>query len=269
MKKIFAATIILLASAITAIARDVTAIAGADSAYANGEYAEAVAAYTGVASSQGVSSGLYYNIGNAYAKGGDYGNALVYYIRALRLDPSNKEAKSNIHYIEAKVNDANRAELKGKKLSVEPESPTFFSSLRAMISREHLSDTWATWAIVSFLMFMVCATLYVFTRKVAVRKIGFFGGIVCLGITLLTLSFAFMAAGYHTGEGVITGSKVKLRREASLSSQESPAALTRGTRMTVLDSIPTDGKRADWYKVRLNSDYVGWIEASDFKTVDM
>lgn len=246
-----------------------TPIAKADSAYSKGEYAEAVEAFTAIAARQGVSSQLYYNLGNSYAKGGDYGKALVNYLRALRLDPSNKQAKANAAYIESKVLDSNHAALKGKKLSVDPDSPSFFSNVRSMIARDHLSDTWAAWAVVSFILFIVCLALYIFTRNVLARKIGFFGGLVLLGFSVVALAFAFMAASYRTDEGVLTGAKVKLMSEASSSSKENPVALTRGTRMTVLDSVPVGEGRARWYKVRLNSDFVGWVESSDFETIDM
>ena len=242
--------------------------AEADSAYSKGEYAKAVELYSRVISSQGVSSGLYCNLANAYARGGDYGNAMVNYMRALKLDPSNGQARSNISYIESRVNEANRAELKGKKLSVDADSPSFFTSVKRMIGRDHLSDTWAVWALVFFLLFTACVALYVFTGNVIARKIGFFGGIACLAVVAVTLSFAFMGARYRYGEGVITGAKVKLRQEASVSAKENAVALTRGTRMEVLDSLPLQGGDAEWYKVRLNSDFVGWVDASDFAAVD-
>lgn len=250
----------------------------ADSAYARGDYAEAIAQYNEVAEKSGISTTLCYNMGNAYAKGGDYGNALVCYLRALRLDPSNEKAAANVAYIESKVYDANRSELKGKKLSIDADTPTFFTNMRQYIMRDHRSDTWAVWAAVSFVLFVTCVALYVFSREVMVRKIGFFGGFVCLGVSVITLVFSFMAASYRSDEGVVTGGKVHLRSEASAGSKENPVALTRGTRMTVLDTYPAvtgesedkaGAKETRWYKVRLNSDFVGWLPASDFRTVDM
>lgn len=181
-----------------AYAADVSA---ADSAYSKGNYAEAVKLYSSVAESEGMSSELLYNLGNAYAKSGDYGHALVNFLRALRLDPSNAAAADNVKYIESKVAESNRTELKGKKLSIEPESQTFFSSVNSFICRDHLSDTWGMWAVVLFILFVGCLATYIFTHNVLARKIGFFGGIVFLGLSAVTLSFSFMAASYSTGEG--------------------------------------------------------------------
>lgn len=263
---------IVIATAMTCVANASAAgvTADADSAYAQGRYSEAVELYKEAAAKEGVSTELYYNLGNAYCRAGDYGHALANYERAIRLDPSNQEARGNIDYIESRVADANKSELKGKKLSVERDSPSFFSSLRAFICRDHLSDTWAVWSVVCFVLLMACIAAYIFSRNVLIRKTGFFGGFVFLGISAITMIFALMAASYRTNEGVITGGKVKLRGEPSLSAKESPVSLTRGTRMTILDSIPIGTEHpADWYKVRLNSDFVGWVESSDFEPIGM
>jgi len=264
-----AVMIILVVSAVFRMSAAAASVEAADSAYARGDYAEAVAIYKDISASLGVSSSLCHNMGNAYAKGGDYGNALACYIRALRLDPSNSEARYNMKYIESKVADSNRVELKGKKLSVDPDSPSFFSSVRLYICREHLSDTLAVWAAAFFLAFIGCASVYIFSRQVTVRKVGFFGGFVMLGLTIAGLLFAFMAASYHTDEGVITGARVRLLSEASAGSKENPVALTRGTRVSVLDTYPASSEAPEWYKVRLNSDFVGWVSASDFEPVGM
>lgn len=270
MKSILA-RLMMFAAIISAMSLHASAgeIEEAASAYSKGDYAGAVALYGKVAESKGLSSSLCYDMGNAYARGGDYGHALVCYIRALRLDPSNSQASSNISYIESKVMETNRAELKGKKLSVEPDSLTFFASVRRFICRDNSSDTWAVWAAAAFILFVMSLATYIFTSKVIARKIGFFGGFIFLGISLITLVFAFMAASYRTDEGVVTGAKVKLLSEASVNSKESPVALTRGTRMTVLDTFPSGSESPDWYKVRLNSDFVGWIPSSDFEPVGM
>lgn len=243
-------------------------VAEADSAYNAGDYAGAVEIYNEVLKEQGGSTELLYNLGNAYSRGGDYGRAMLAYRRALRLDPSNKEAKANISYLNYKVTEANKSELRGKKYSLEPESESFFTKVRHAIARDHASDLWATWAAVAFVLFLSSVALYIYSRNVLVRKIGFFGGFGFLGISIITLIFAFMAASYRTSAGVIISPKVKLHTEANLTSKEAPVNLTRGTCLNVIDIFPAGVDNPQWYKVRLNSDFVGWIQASDFEPVE-
>lgn len=241
----------------------------ADSAYSSGDYSKAIDLYNKIAKENGVNSSLYFNLGNSYARAGDYGNAMVSYLRSLRMDPSNTQAKENIAYIDSKVLESNQSELRGKKYSLEADSPSFFSSIKLYIVKEHLSDTWAVWAIVCFILFMLCLGSYIFSKNVILRKIGFFGGLICFGFSVISILFSLMAASYSSDEGVITTAKIKLKSEASLSSKESPVNLTRGTRLTILDTYPAESQNPKWYKVRLNSDFIGWIQDTDFMPVGL
>ena len=242
----------------------------ADSAYLKGQYAEAIEIYGEIADSKGISSELLYNIANSYARLGDYGNATLFYLRSLQLDPGNKKARENLAYVGNKVSESNQSELRGKKYSLEPEEETFFSNIRLKIVKERLSNTWAVIAAVCFIIFICCIAIYIFVKEVTVRKIGFFGGFIMLALSIITLIFSFMASSYKSDEGVILAPKVKLHSEASISSKESPINLTRGTVMKILDVYPSgdSDSKPEWYKVRLNSDFIGWIKSSDFAAVE-
>lgn len=244
----------------------------ADSAYTKGEYAVAIENYLKVFETQGKSADLLYNLGNAYAKTGDYGHAMLSYLRALDINPSLKEAKNNVAFINAKVVDTNKAELKGKKFDVEPESPKFFTAVKLFITKEHLSNTWAVWAAVAFILFIVAAALYFFCDSVTVKKIGFFSGGALLAISVITLGFSFMAANAagKIDTGVITEYNVTLKQEPDANSKNIATPLSRGTLLSVLeiDSSQTNSQNKQlWYKVRLNSDFIGWISSDDFETV--
>lgn len=62
------------------------------------EYPKAIEAYSR-AVQQGVGSApLYYNLGNAYFKNGDLGYAVLYYLKARRLDPADSDIQSNLEF---------------------------------------------------------------------------------------------------------------------------------------------------------------------------
>ena len=44
------------------------------------------------------SSTIYYNLGNAYFKNGDLGHAVLYYMKARRLDPSDEDIQHNLEF---------------------------------------------------------------------------------------------------------------------------------------------------------------------------
>lgn len=238
-------------------------------AYETGNYIKAAEIYKEIADKYGTSAALLADMGNAYVKSGDYGKAMLAYERSLRLDPSNRKVRDNIGYIQSKVEDNNKAEIKGKKLSVKPEDKSFFINLKEYISLRHTSDTWAIWGAVAFVMLIVCVALYIFTQKVLMRKIGFFGAIIFMFISVVAVSFSLIASHESKKQniGIITGYKVYLMSEPYTTSKPNPIQLTRGTKLDLLD-VETDSKgRSTWYKVRLNSDFVGWLPADQFELI--
>ena len=238
-------------------------------AYEKGDYNRSIEIYEQIAKDKGVSSSLLSNLGNAYVKAGDYGHAMLCYERALRIDPSDKEVKGNIAYLIGKIEDNNKAEAKGKKVSVIPDDKPFFTDVRRYIAFSHTSDTWALWAGILFVITCVCAAVYIFTSNVLLRKIGFFGGFVALGISVLTLIFALVSASDRNKslEGVITAYKINLYSDPSLSSKQGINPLTRGTVLDIIDEETDENTSQKWFKVRLNSDYAGWINYSDFEVI--
>lgn len=238
-------------------------------AYGDGDYAGAITCYEQLQHDRGTSSELLFNLGQAYTRAGNLGQAMLCYQRALRLNPSNSEVLDNIRYVESKVQDANQSELKGKKMSVIPEAPSFFTSIKNYITRRHTSNGWAIWSGVTFVLFCICVALYVFADMVMVRKIGFFGGFSMLGLSIVFLIFAFMAAGAasNINEGVITEYKIELRADPSTSAKIVTSPLTQGTIMQIMDTEEDRNGKPEWYKVRLNNDYVGWIRNDSFEPI--
>lgn len=243
--------------------------AQAEKAYSEGRYAEAAEIYHRISKEYGVSAPLLANMGNVYAKAGDYGHALLYYERSLRLNPSDKSVKSNRAYILSKIEDGNKANAKGKNVSVVAEQPSFFSGIKHYISYGHTSNTWAIWGGVSFVLLCVCIALYVFRSEVLLRKTGFFGAIVLIVFCVVFMSFSFISAraSQEHDQGVITGFKVSLLTEPFSSSKPSGTPLERGTRLDILEKEANTKGNIEWYKVRLNSDFVGWIHASEFEVI--
>ena len=238
-------------------------------AYDNGDYNRCIDVYNSLIKEKGSSEPLLFNLGNAYVKAGDYGQAMLSYQRAYLLDPSDKELKENISYLQSKVEDNNKAESKGKKISVSREDKPFFTGVKNFIVYSHLPDTWALWAGITFVLTCICAALYIFTSIVSLRKIGFFGGFIFLGISVITLFFALLSVSdrNHPKEGVIMSYKVNLSADPAGSAKVNPIPLTRGTVLDVTGIETEEGSKEKWYKVRLNSDFSGWVSSKDFEII--
>lgn len=241
----------------------------ADSAYRAKNYTLAVEAYDSVARTYGTSAALYFNLANAWYEGGNTGMARLYLERAHKLDPGNKEIRNNLDYVAMKIQDANTADLKGKKGNIKPDEPDFWDGVTRSICEDRTSNYWAGFAAMSFLLLISSVALYMFTASVAARKVGFFGGLIFLFFTVVFLIFSFSAARYFDSrdEGVITAYKIELLTEPSPDSSPVTSPLNRGTKLRVT-SVETDlsGKPA-WYRVRLNRTNSGWVPSADFELI--
>ena len=77
----------------------------ADSAYAADNFAEAAELYRQIISTEGTSPELLYNLGNCYYRLGQPGKAIVSYERALRIDPTFADARTNLAFVNSRIVD--------------------------------------------------------------------------------------------------------------------------------------------------------------------
>ena len=157
-----------------------TTLTQANEAYGQEDYIKAIELYEQTLREQGVSSDLYYNLGNAYYKHNEFAKAILNYERALLLNPGNEDARFNLEMANTHIVD-----------KIDPVGKFFLSvwidSLRNFLS----SNTWAVIGIVSFLLFIGGLYLYLFSKSVKAKKFGFFGGIILFLIAVLANWFAW------------------------------------------------------------------------------
>lgn len=262
--------LLLLVTLIFGSAKGAENLAAADSAYNGKDYLRAIELYTAAAESEGTSAGLLYNLGNAYFQMGDYGNAMLNWLRARRLAPGDSKINANIKYLQSRVEDANKAEQRGKRMKVTPDEESFFQSINASISQNTSSNAWAVWGAACFVLFVAAVAIYIFSRNVILRKVGFFGGMALLFLSVIFVIFSFMASKAQTATdtGVVVGYKVTLLTEPGKEADANKGGvLTKGSKVQILsEEVDAEGK-VTWYKVRLNSDYIGWVSATDLEIV--
>src|SRR5712691_5328477 len=82
-----------------AFAQSDAEFAKANENYAAGHFQEAVNGYETLIRSGEWSANLFYNLGNAYFRVGDFGHAILNYERALALDRHHPEADANLRIV--------------------------------------------------------------------------------------------------------------------------------------------------------------------------
>lgn len=91
--------LLLMSSAFSSVWADpASEFAEANKSYENKDYPDAIGRYQQILDRGIESAPLYFNLGNAYFKSGDLGHAIVNYLRAQRLDPSDDDIRENLEF---------------------------------------------------------------------------------------------------------------------------------------------------------------------------
>ena len=258
MKKIFTLIFVLVccvgASAMSLGQR-------ADSAYNAENYRLAIELYQKSLAEDGRSSDLYYNLGNAYYRTDKLGKAVLCYERALRLDPTNEDARTNLDFVRNRIQD-------------KPEDDTaFLAKVHHSVIAAMTADAWAWTAFVVFVILMGAIALYIFSTNVALRKTGFFGGIVLLIVFVYTLVVASDATGLASSHdtAVVTAPSTQLSStpRAAKTSADKVVTIHEGTKVEIVDSVPTpdDPVSPMWYNVKINNSTKAWLRSSDVERI--
>ncbi|MDE6305037.1 MAG: tetratricopeptide repeat protein [Muribaculaceae bacterium] len=233
----------------------------ADSAYTADDFATAARLYTEAIDSIGSSATLYYNLGNAYYRMGNLGKAIVNYERSLRLDPTNQDARENLAFVNARITDQIG------------DSGTFLSNTVDNIVASAHPDTWGLIALSSFILMLGAIALYVFASNVAIRKTGFFGGLILLAVTIIANILAFRGAGKaqsHTTAIVIEPSTILSTSPRQPKDRSEEAFLLHeGTKVEILDSVavPADTTGRKWYDVSVDNSHRAWISSDAIEKI--
>lgn len=255
MKHVFLSIILCIAGALAAGAQ--SAATQADSAYNQGHFELAEELYQQAATNQGVSAQLYFNLGNTNYRLGRLGKAVVYYERALMMDPSMADARTNLDFVNTKILD-------------KPEDDsTFLGNLHRSVTSWLSPNGWAWLAFVLFAAVLGCVALYIFSSAVMLRKTGFFGGFVLL------IAFAYtLAIAAQTSSAPFSHMRaVVIQPTANLSTTPGSTAdgtkiipVHEGTVLEIVDSMAVPGSPV-WYDVKINNSTRAWVSASDIEKI--
>ncbi len=259
MKKILA---IILASFVGSVAMNAMSLAAqADSAYNHEDFVQAVRLYHQAITADGVSPELYYNLGNAYYRIGKMGRAVIYYERALKLDPSFQDARTNLEFVKTKIID-------------KPEDDsTFLGNVHQGIAAWMSPDAWAWTAFCLFMLVLGCIALYIFSANVNVRKLGFFGGGIAVIIFFYTLIIATQTAQapyrHNTAVIIVPTANMSTQPGSHTGKNNKIIPVHEGTVVEIVDSmaIPGESSSPMWYDVKINNATRAWVRSADVEKI--
>ena len=224
----------------------------ANAAYADGRWSDALRDYEMISSMGLESAPLYCNTGDAFFKDGNLPMAIVYYERALKLDPSYADARYNLSLMNSLIQD---------RIDSVPE---FILKVWARdVCYIMDSDSWAVCFLVFLALTLAMVLMFILAPTPAGRRTGFFVGIVMLMIASFSAGFSvWQKKDYMSADdAVVTRPVTSVKSSPSGESSTDLFILHEGTKVRILDHV------GRWNNIELADGRQGWLPAEDVEVI--
>jgi len=226
----------------------------ANRAYTSGSYDESARLFQQIIATRGYSAPLCFNLGNAEAKAGHLGTALLNYERARYLAPADRDIDHNLQLVR-------------KQAGLEPNSFRWWQIAL-------LSIKWTVWlgimGVTLLLIFLsIIGTPYApalsGVTKIPLRLLkNIFRAVLFAGIPFCLLMgyFELSTIGFASRvEGVIVASKQATLRLSPFESADAIGTIPEGELVTVLD------RHNDYLRIEARDEHYGWVQEKDLEPV--
>ena len=219
--------------------------------YQNGKYEEAIKEYKKIVDYGYESGELYYNLGNAYFKKNEMGQARLYYEKASKFLKNDEALEQNLKMVEFRLVD---------KIEAPPK-------LLLNVWWQILLDLFSMSALTIIIVILLWLLILVSSYRLYVNRRGRADKLKPLFVILLS-SFLFLCLLYvhkiyilETEEfGVILEDKVTLHAEPIESSTEL-FVIHEGSKVEIKQSIN------GWFEVKLLDGKTGWLRQATLKKI--
>lgn len=219
--------------------------------YAKAQYQQAAQTYQQVLNEGYKSAAVYFNTGNAYYKLDDMASAILYYEKARKLAPNDKDISINIQFANLKIAD---------KL----ESPPAFFVTRWWQSfiLALPVNTLAVLSTILFLSGFLLLIAYLFSSIVILKKSFFYTGILIILIGIITIFMTNRQVNYFNEhhQAIIFSNSVVVK--SSPDANAKPLfVMHEGTKVDV------NQQNGKWIEIELSNGNSGWITLDNVKEI--
>jgi tetratricopeptide (TPR) repeat protein len=215
----------------------------ANQEYAQGHFTEAISGYEALVRAGQWSANLFYDLGNAYFRTGDFGHAILNYERALALERHHPEAAANLQISRDEAH----------ALELQQSWPERYLQVGSV-------NEYCIAATIAFWLAIFVVVILIFARRKSATLIAtlIFCLLVCAVSTYAVYALERGSNGYALA--IVTGKDVQARL-ATADTANSVLALPPGSEIKILST------RGDWIYAALPNNLRGWIPAKNAEQV--
>lgn len=211
--------------------------------YKKQNYLEAINNYKLLIDNGFKSSDLYFNLANSYYKNEEIGLSIVFYEKALLLEPSDEDIYFNLQIANLKTVD------KFNNVEINPITKNINSIIYSLHSN--------TWVYLSVVLFILTLTflLILFFGKSKFKGLSLILGITTFFSFLILTFFAFYTYTKYTSDkfGIVIMTNVYVKFSPDENS-DNQIMIHEGTKFEIIETVN------NWMKIKLPDGNVGWID---------
>lgn len=219
----------------------------ANNFYEQKQYDSALFYYEQIAAAKPVNATLYYNLGNAYYRANKVGPAILNFEKALRIDPSYKDAADNLRLTQNRI--TNR---------MQSGTDMFFVQWWSNTTGGHNANTWAVASLLLFLL-LIAALLYRRFRNPSWLVPQLIGGLGLIWLIVLILSVQSANNATTHDKAVVMQNDTPLMTSSQQTKTQS--LMPEGTTLEIVSS------KNGWLEVRLPDGRTGWLRETSVERI--
>ncbi len=211
--------------------------------YAAGDYETSAACYESVLASHGQSYQLYYNLGNAYFRAANYPKAILYYERAMLLNPRDPDVQFNLAMAQSYTVD-----------KIESLGEILFVRWYKAVQKSCTSNGWAWISLACFVVFLAGLAFYFFGKTKFVKKLSFSLGVISIVFTIFTLINAgdLYHAYQEPDKAIVFAPTITVKSSPDQSGTDL-FLLHEGTKVQIKSRI------GSWVEIEIADGSIGWL----------
>jgi len=213
--------------------------------YSGGKYSQAANLYKSFIEEYGNSFEVLYNLGNACFKANEISSAILYYERALRIEPGDRDARFNLELCQSKIVD-----------KIDPVGEFLVKRWYDSLGNNFNSNTWAKISIALFVLLIASLFAYFFSSFSWLKKVGFYTTLFSLFFTILSLTYS--ARKYY--ETINPDMAILFTPTVTVKSSPDKS----GTDLFLLHEgikVRIKSELGNWKEIEIEDGNVGWVES--------
>ena len=241
MKRLFNTILAILLTATVFAQADL--LQKANEFYTKDQFKQSIDVYNQILMTNMESPEVYFNLGNAYYKTGQYTLSILNYERAKLLSPDDEDIAFNLQVANQKVVD-----------SIQELPGIFIVRWWNSLVNSQTTDRWAIMSIISFIVFLVMFGFYFFAKTSEVKRITFWSGCFLLLFTISSWTFAAKQ------KNRLVNHSYAIVMQPTVTIKSSPSE--KGTNLFVIHEglkVRITDKLGDWLEIRLADGNKGWL----------